>query len=505
MMTHSTTILRYFLCISAAVLLFCGCRKTPEERLSYLAVQLPDEDNWSIIDRDGNVLAKNEYPADATISYISSDVYWVQLGEKYQLFNVAHPKKPVIDEEFVAVTNFFQTDRAAVSSNFGKPIRIIDSSGKTIATLPENIALCYPFSIDGYAVYSDANYNQGIIDRDGNIVVKASYVKIVGFHEGLSLAQKRYDDGKYLILNKKGDQIGTINSCQYEPVNGSYHEGKLIVKDASSNTPRYHALNPKGELIFTFDSRVAEIETSACYMNGYLVFIGSNGLSGILNNKGEIVVQAKYTGLINYGKGQFAAMRDNRWGVINAKDEIIIPIVYDNCLQTAMGDNFIMMQGDTYILLSPDGKEGLRFCGFQANINLFAQHLSNSDSFAASNSNDDPGMEDDMEGYGTYGLMAALPQGTIVYTGDMGGYPIEFTITNNPKNGELSAIYKNVNYGTTMKMFGESLPADDGAISFLGEENGRQWRFELDGDANNINGTAFGSNNWQFTVKLKRK
>lgn len=115
----------------------------------------------------------------------------------------------------------------------------------------------------------------------------------------------------------------------------------------------------------------------------------------------------------------------------------------------------------------------------------------------------DPGMEDDMEGYGTYGLMAALPVGTTVYTGDMGGYPIEFTIVNHPDKGELYATYKNVNYGTSMKMVGESLPADDGAISFFGEENGRQWCFNLDGDADNITGTASGSNNYQFKVNLK--
>lgn len=56
-----------------------------------------------------------------------------------------------------------------------------------------------------------------------------------------------------------------------------------------------------------------------------------------------------------------------------------------------------------------------------------------------------------------------------------------------------------------MKMMGESLPAQGGEIFFYGEENGRQWNFELDGDADNITDTAYGSNNYQFNVKLKRK
>ena len=118
----------------------------------------------------------------------------------------------------------------------------------------------------------------------------------------------------------------------------------------------------------------------------------------------------------------------------------------------------------------------------------------------------EPEPEDDIiNDYGQIGLLGALPKGTTVYTGDMGGYPIEFTITKKPETGELSALYKNVNYGTTMKMVGESLPAQGGEISFFGEENGRQWSFDLDGDADNITGTASGSNNYQFNVKLKRK
>lgn len=101
------------------------------------------------------------------------------------------------------------------------------------------------------------------------------------------------------------------------------------------------------------------------------------------------------------------------------------------------------------------------------------------------------------------GLLGSLPAGTTEYVGDMDGYPIEFTI----KKGDgydVSATYHNVNYGTTMNLTGESLPAQAGDISFYGEENGRSWSFSLTGDANKITGTAYGDNK-QFNVTLQPK
>lgn len=88
------------------------------------------------------------------------------------------------------------------------------------------------------------------------------------------------------------------------------------------------------------------------------------------------------------------------------------------------------------------------------------------------------------------GFYGALLTGTTVYTGDMAGFPIEFTIVKDHKTSTLYAIYKNVKYGTKMRMEGESLPADGGDINFYGKDGGTDWVFRLTGDADNITGTA---------------
>lgn len=112
--------------------------------------------------------------------------------------------------------------------------------------------------------------------------------------------------------------------------------------------------------------------------------------------------------------------------------------------------------------------------------------------------------DDQFEDTGQIGLMGSLPEGTTAYAGEMEGFPIELIITKNDEKGVLEALYKNVRYGTTIKLVGESLPAMDGNISFIGNDNGHEFSLDLSGDANQIKGVGY-SGNTELKVMLKRK
>ena len=113
--------------------------------------------------------------------------------------------------------------------------------------------------------------------------------------------------------------------------------------------------------------------------------------------------------------------------------------------------------------------------------------------------------DDQFEGAGEDGLLGSLPEGTTVFEGDMAGFPIEFTITKPDNSGSLTGRYKNVKYGTTMKLDGESLPAMGGDISFYGNDKGTQWTFSLSGNAENISGTAQSGDGKEMKVTLRKK
>ena len=54
------SILLSIICIIVAVPMLSSCEKNNNE-LEFLAVQLSEGENWSIIDKDGKVVAEEEY------------------------------------------------------------------------------------------------------------------------------------------------------------------------------------------------------------------------------------------------------------------------------------------------------------------------------------------------------------------------------------------------------------------------------------------------------------
>lgn len=495
------SILLSIICIIVAVPMLSSCEKNNNE-LEFLAVQLSEGENWSIIDKDGKVVAEEEYQTDATISTVYDGVYWVKTGEKYQLFCVDNPKKPLIDEEFDDVADFQQSDFTFVSVH-NQPIRIINKKGKTVVTLPKSVKNCYSFSKEGVALFMDKNEKWGLMNEKGKTIVKPLYDVGIPINEGVFIAAKKKEDTKVLILNTAGKKVGEINGNKYDLVTIQIREGKIIVKDAKSNNPKFHALNEKGEKLFTI-KKAQEITSN--YKDGYLVIKNDNGKYGVVDDKGDVIIRPKYTKLSNYGKGLFMAQKNDKVGVINAKDETIIDFEYNDALTGMLGDKFIVQDGNEWLVIDKELKEYATFYSYMAPGDINVEYTEDMPPEPENTQSYDPGMEEDMEGYGTYGLMSLLPEGTSTYTGTMAGeYIIELTIVNQPSKGVLTATYRNVKYGTTMKMIGESLPSDDGDITFIGEENGRHWSFYLTGEPEDIRGTATNSENFETSIALRRK
>ena len=339
--------------VLAVTMLLSGCGKKTKSEINfdYLPVQMSKGESWSIIDKDGKEVVKEEYPADARLSFVCDGAYWVYSNEKYQLYNLDNPKKPVIDEEFTSATNF--KGGVALVGSPNQPIRIIDTKGKIVAQLSKDIKRCYTFNQEGYAVICNTNDKEGLIDTKGNIVIAPAYNLLSVPNDGLVLAKKDADDKKMFILNMKGEKQGEINLEKYDLPNRQFSEGKLAVFNANDNESPTIILNDKGEKLF--EIKKAKGWFDANYLEGYLVF--SNGEArGVVDEDGEVVIRPKYKRMTNLSNGTFAAMKDDKWGIIDANDETIIDFDYDwfACL---MGDNFVLKDGSSWALIGKDGKE----------------------------------------------------------------------------------------------------------------------------------------------------
>lgn len=337
----------------------CGKKAKSEMNFDYLPVQMSKGESWSIIDKDGKEVVKEEYPAEARLSLIYDGAYWVYSNDKCQLYNIDNPKKAVIDEEFAAATDF--KAGVAVVGSPNQPIRIIDAKGKIVAQLGKDIKRCYAFSRDGYAVIRNTNDKEGLIDTKGNIVIAPTYNELFEPNDGLVLAKKGDDDKKMLILNIKGEKQGEINLEKYELLNRHFSEGKLAVRNADDVDAPTIILNDKGEKLFEI-KKAKERYYSAVYLGGYLTF--SNGETiGVADENGEVVIRPKYKHMLNLSNGSFAASKDDKWGIIDANDEVIIDFDY-NDFAFLMGDNYVLKDGSSWALVGKDGKELTSFAEF---------------------------------------------------------------------------------------------------------------------------------------------
>lgn len=357
-------------CMAMSSLLFSSCGKESENDREYLAVKMSKNDGWSIIDKNGKVVVDDEYSADSDISAVYDGVYWIKTDGSFQLFNVKNPKKPLIDEEFAMVTEF-SARRAAVSV-IGKPIRIIDTSGKTIATLGKSVKRVAKFSEDGFAVFMNSDEKFGVMDKNGKVVIKAEYNYIVPFiNDGIVLAQKNEYDEKVIILNTTGERLGTIDVEKYEPM-GMYSEGKILVVNKDNN--RQEVFNKEGRKLFTVDkSKVVDNDYygyNVKYIDGYAIF-RKDDKYGVVDSDGNTVIRAKYRFIINLGKGEFAVSKDaHKGGIVNAEDEKILEFNYSEVHDIKVGGNYLVKDGDEYLLIRRGGKNEILASFYAISLSL---------------------------------------------------------------------------------------------------------------------------------------
>lgn len=105
-------------------LLSSSCREqTASEsmnRLDYMAVQIDENDSWSIMDNSGKIIIEREYSPKGSISKIyPNGLFWVRQNEKNSLFSIESYKKAINTQEYDQVTDF--VDGRAFASVIGEP------------------------------------------------------------------------------------------------------------------------------------------------------------------------------------------------------------------------------------------------------------------------------------------------------------------------------------------------------------------------------------------------
>lgn len=358
-------------------LLLTACGRNSDSsrfKFKYLAVQVERGDNWSIIDGNGKIVVKEEYAPEDEISYIASEgVYWVKSNDddKFRLYTIESPKKPISKEEYTYATNF--VNGKAFVSDGENPIQVIDTKGNVKETLAKEIRLVRVTNknFSDRIAYVDKTGKWGFLDLDGDIVIKAQYSEIHPFSDGVALVEKEGKGDKLYIIGSNGKEKGSINLNKYKIIDYEFKEGKLPVCDLNKDN-RLLYLNTKGEVSLEISSKI-RADWEASYLDGYAVISSEDaggtevfdqegialvGKYGVIDAEGEIVIRVgKYDRIHNIGNGKFfVGNNKGKYKVVNSEDNAITDD-YDGALLTPFEDCFVMWEGSNYILVNADGKE----------------------------------------------------------------------------------------------------------------------------------------------------
>lgn len=172
----------------------------------------------------------------------------------------------------------------------------------------------------------------GLIDYEGNIILKAKYDEIqsLDFQEGLLLVKKK---GKYGVVNIKGDYI-LKEKYDIIKANENFHAANqlekmgFVVGNLTSNGYKYGYVNYKNQKILNIEYDQIELINNIQEDNTYFIAF-KNGKAGFYNNRYNILKNVYDDISYNQYNNCLILEKDGKQGVFKVNGEMQLAIEYD--------------------------------------------------------------------------------------------------------------------------------------------------------------------------------
>ncbi len=170
-------------------------------------------------------------------------------------------------------------------------------------------------------------YNQyGLADSLGQIILPAEYQSIKFLENNFIIIEK---DTQYALFDSKVDRLTDFKYIVID----EFYEGLSKVR-----------LDDKFGFIDTTGKEIIPCIYEFCstFRNNQAI-VRKDGKAALINKNGEILIDFKYTGLGRIYMDQFLVYENKKWGMAHVNGDILLPVEYR---KTLYDKNFIALEKD---------------------------------------------------------------------------------------------------------------------------------------------------------------
>lgn len=331
-----------------------------ELEIDLLPVKLSEDGNWSMVDRDGNIVYDGEFKNEPSLAV--DGIFSVKEGDLYTLYKTGD-KNPVALDGCEGLKDVGYVSDGVIPVVFPhERIQLRDKNGKKICELGpvdgKEVVCCDLGFTEGLLAFcvldENADYIWGFMDRNGKVVIKPKYQYVHGFEDGVALCTKNKKDSSnetsFVVIDHDGKVLFEIDD-DLRPLEGfGFQNGRMLLVGSDVN----YLVDKKGKKT-KLPSKISGVGD----FNGeYMIFRSEDGEYGVADINGEICIRPKYRS-IEFGMGnKFLASKSGKDEtlVLDVKGEVVKELDY-TAVSGIYNFGYEAMEGKRYVLLDEDLKQ----------------------------------------------------------------------------------------------------------------------------------------------------
>ena len=331
---------------------------------------------WGVIDSNSKEVIPPTYQEMIVIPDSSKDVFLVtyDINEedgtyKTKVLNKKNEEIYTQYDKVEAIENYDKNQNVWYEENVLKVQKnnkygLIDSAGKQILDCKyEEIK---PIIGIKNSLIVKQNERLGLVTDTGNTIISTQYTNIEALGEDYKEGYITTDENqKQGIISYLKDQI---LENQYDKIEKIYSKKFFVVEEDNKEK----IIDQEGNTIISkgFDE-IVEISEDA---ENVLFTFKKDEKYGIMNEKGEKIIEAKYDYLKHAKEDIYIAKEDKKYGIINTNEEEKIQFEYTNIVYNKLADLFIA-DDEEYNSSIIDNKYNIKLNGILSEINTEKGYL----------------------------------------------------------------------------------------------------------------------------------